>query len=230
MGVETDEPVINEQSLRFNFTNEGGVRNTFRLLKNIMGLWIIQQCRQTWAQAGDELSYGEIVDAALATPAFGPLVEPDCNDFLHPGDMPARIQEYCARTGQAVPETVGEIARCTFESLALKYRWVLEKLELLAGRPLETIHIVGGGSQNQMLCQLAADATQRPVVAGPIEATALGNILMQCMARGRISSLDEGREIVRHSFEARMYEPGPLAGWDDAYNRFQALRAETPGV
>jgi rhamnulokinase len=230
MGVETATPVINEQSLAFNFTNEGGVCNTFRLLKNIMGLWIVQQCRRTWSQAGTELSYGEIVDAALAAPAFGPLIEPDCHDFLQPGDMPARIQAYCARTGQSVPETVGEIARCTFESLALKYRWVLGKLQVLADRPLDTIHIVGGGSQNQMLCQLAADATQRPVVAGPIEATALGNILMQAIARGRIASLDEGREIVRNSFEAKVYEPETAAGWDEAYTRFMALREQTPGV
>jgi rhamnulokinase len=230
MGVEAPEPVISKDSLAFNFTNEGGVCGTFRLLKNIMGLWLVQECRRTWAQEGEELSYGELTDLAAKAPAFGPLIEPDSHDFLRPGDMPARIRAFCARTGQKTPETRGEIVRSALESLALKYRWVLEKLEIMQARPLQTIHILGGGSQNQLLCQLAADATQRLVIAGPIEATAAGNILMQAIARGHIASLAEGREVVRRSFELATYEPGSAAGWDEAYERFLAIREQTPEV
>ena len=230
MGVEAPEPVISKDSLAFNFTNEGGVCGTFRLLKNIMGLWLVQECRRTWAQEGEELSYGELTDLAAKAPAFGPLIEPDSHDFLRPGDMPARIRAFCARTGQKTPETRGEIVRSALESLALKYRWVLEKLEIMQARPLQTIHILGGGSQNQLLCQLAADATQRLVIAGPIEATAAGNILMQAIARGHIASLAEGREVVHRSFELATYEPGSAAGWDEAYERFLAIREQTPEV
>ncbi|NLG28173.1 MAG: rhamnulokinase [Chloroflexi bacterium] len=228
IGVETREPVINAQSLAFNVTNEGGVCGTYRLLKNIMGLWIVQQCRHTWAQSGQELSYAEIAQQAAQAPAFGPLIDVDAHDFLHPGDMPVRIQAFCARTGQRVPEGVGEIARCAFESLACTYRWVLERMEILAGRPLNQINIVGGGSQNELLSQFTADCTRRPVVAGPIEATALGNVLMQLMATGRISSLAEGRQIVRQSFDLITYEPSASSGWEDAYARYCALHEQTP--
>lgn len=230
MGVETPQPVISDDSLAWNFTNEGGVFGTFRLLKNIMGLWLVQECRRTWAQEGEDLSYDELTALAAAAPAFGPLVEPDSHDFLRPGDMPARIIAFCQATGQEAPETRGEILRCTLESLALKYRWVLERLERMLGRRLETIHIVGGGAQNRLLCQFAADATQRLVIAGPVEATALGNILMQAIARGRIGSLEEGREVVRRSTEMHIFEPGPVAGWNDAYARLEALHERTPGV
>ena len=227
IGVETREPVITEQSLAFNVTNEGGVCGTFRLLKNIMGLWIVQQCRRTWAAAGQEFSYAQITEMAAQAPAFGPLIDVDAHDFLAPGDMPARIRAYCARTGQKVPESVGEITRCALESLACTYRWVLERMEILAGRKLNTINIVGGGSQNQLLSQFTADVTQRRVVAGPIEATALGNVLMQMMATGRISSLAEGRQIVRQSFDLMTYEPKAAAGWDEAYARYCKLHEQT---
>ena len=220
MGVEIREPVIGEDSLRFNFTNEGGVCGTFRLLKNIMGLWLVQECRRNWALAGEELSYSEITGLAARAPAFGPLIEPDSHEFLRPGDMPSRIREFCTRTGQGEPETKGEIVRCALESLALKYRWVLEKLELMLGRRLQIIHVLGGGSRNQLLCQLTADATQRPVVGGPSEATAIGNILMQALARGQIGSLGQGRQVVRRSFDLVAYEPQSHTVWDDAYARF----------
>jgi len=230
MGVEETEPVITPESLAFNFTNEGGVCGTFRLLKNIMGLWLVQECRRTWAGLGREYSYAELTAMAAEAPAFGPLVEPDCHDFLAPGDMPARIRAFCARTGQAAPETEGATVRCALESLALKYRWVLEKLEVMTGRTLRAIHVVGGGSQNALLCRLAADATGRPVVAGPVEATAMGNVIMQALARGRIGSLAEGREVVRRSCEVVTYEPQPHAAWDDAYARFLAIRERVPEV
>ncbi len=229
MGIESDRPIITPDSLSFNFTNEGGVCGTFRVLKNIMGLWLVQECRRVWAQDGIELSYGELTDLAAAAPAFGPLVEPDSHQFLRPGDMPSRIREFCVHTGQKPPETRGEVVRCALESLALKYRWVLEKLEIMY-KPLQTIHIVGGGSQNTLLCQFAADATQRLVVAGPVEATAAGNVLMQALARGQIGSLAEGRDMVRRSFDVTTYEPGPAAGWDEAYGRFLAIMEQTPAL
>ena len=185
---------------------------TFRVLKNIMGLWLVQECRRTWALEGEALSYDEITAMAQEAPAFGPLVEPDAVEFIAPGGMPARIQAFCARTGQRVPETRGEIVRCALESLALKYRWAVEKLERMAGRRLGVIHIVGGGSQNTLLCQFATDATQRTVVAGPVEATAIGNVMMQAVARGHIASVQEGRRIVERSFETTTYTPGDPAG------------------
>lgn len=226
MGVEVREPVITRESLAYNFTNEGGVFGTFRLLKNIMGLWLVQECRRVWAQQGEEHSYDELTALAAQAPAFGPLVDPDAHDFLRPGDMPARLRDFCARTGQRVPESKGEIVRCALESLALKYRWVLERLEEMLGKRLSVIHIVGGGSQNELLCQFAADATQRPVLAGPVEATALGNILMQAIAMGRIGTLEEGREVVRRSCALKAFEPGPAAPWEEAYGRFLRILGE----
>ncbi len=223
MGVETREPVISPDSLTYNFTNEGGVDGTIRLLKNIMGLWLVQECRRTWASRGRELSYDEITRLAAEAPAFGSLVDPDHHSFLRPGDMPAQIQAYCRRTGQVVPQTEGEIVRCALESLALKYRWTLDKLERMQGCRLNTIHVVGGGSRNGLLCQFTADATQRLVVAGPVEATATGNVLLQAISQGEIGSLADARQVVRDSFDLVTFEPGAIAGWDDAYARLLAL-------
>jgi rhamnulokinase len=227
IGVEIPKPILTADALANNFTNEGGVFGTFRLLKNIMGLWLVQECRRTWAQEGDELSYDDLTALADQAPAFGPLVEPDAAEFLPPGGMPERIRAYCRRTGQRVPASQGEIVRCALESLACKYRWAVEKLEEMLGRRLQVIHIVGGGSQNTLLCQFAADATRRPVIAGPVEATAIGNVMLQAIARGRIGSLAQGREIVARSFESLTYEPGAVGGWDEAYGRFLALQQET---
>ena len=228
VGIEVPKPVITKESLDFNFTNEGGVCGSFRFLKNIMGLWLVQECRRAWAREGKDLSYDEITMLASQAPPHGPVIEPDSHSFLRPGDMPASIRAFCARTGQREPKTKGEMVRCALESLALKYRWVLDKLEVMAGEPLEVIHIVGGGCQNRLLCQLAADATQRPVVAGPVEATATGNVLMQALARGRLGSLAEARELVRRSFEVVTYEPGSVAGWDEAYARYLTIREQEP--
>ncbi len=220
MGAEVREPIINEQSLAFDLTNEGGVGGTFRFLKNIMGLWLVQECRRTWAREGEELSYDELTALAASAPPLRSFVDPDASVFLKPGDMPARIRDFCAQTGQPVPQSKGEIIRCALESLALKYRWVLERLEEIMGRRLEPIHIVGGGTRNRLLNQFAADATGRQVIAGPVEATAAGNIITQMMALKHIASLREGRQIIRDSFEVTFYEPGALGGWDDAYERF----------
>jgi rhamnulokinase len=223
MGVEVAEPVITPQSLAFNFTNEGGVCDTFRLLKNIMGLWLVQECRREWARGGESYDYGTLAQMAARAPAFGPIVDVDDHSFLAPGDMPGRIQAYCQRTNQSVPQSKGEILRCALESLALRYRWVLEKLEAMMGREITVVHIIGGGMQNELLCQLAADAMQRPVVTGPIEATAMGNMLMQALALGHISSLEEGREVVRNSFAVGTHDPGDAGLWDEAYGRYLDL-------
>jgi rhamnulokinase len=226
MGLEAREPIITEQSLAYDFTNEGGVDNTFRFLKNIMGLWLVQECRREWAREGKRFSYDELTDMAAAAPAFGPLVAPSDSRFLAPGAMPDRIQAFCHETGQAVPKTKGEIVRCALESLALEYRWVAERLDEIAERRLPTIHIIGGGSQNRLLNQFAADATGRTVVAGPVEATAIGNVLVQAIALGQIGSVAEAREVVRRSFEVATYEPRDTAAWDQAYERYLRLRSK----
>ncbi len=220
MGIEVSEPIVTEQALALNFTNEGGVERTFRFLKNIMGLWLVQECRRTWAQAGNELSYSEMAQLAEDAAPFSAFVDPDDDSFLAPGDMPSRIIDYCKRTGQLPPSNAGEILRCVLESLALKYRWVLKQLEAVRGHSVDVIHIVGGGAQNQILCQLTADATGTPVIAGPTEATAIGNIVVQAIACGLIGSIAEAREIIRRSFNAITYAPQDSPDWNQAYERF----------
>jgi rhamnulokinase len=227
MGIEVPQPIITEQALDLNFTNEGGVNHTFRFLKNIMGLWLVQECRRTWARAGDEMSYDQLTQIAASAKPFTALVAPDDNAFLPAGDMPSRILEFCKRTGQTPPSDKGEIVRCALESLALKYRWVLEKLESVWGRAINVIYIVGGGTQNKLLCQFTADATGRPVIAGPIEATAIGNTMVQAIASGFIASIAEAREIIRQSFDVVTYEPQDSARWDEAYGRFLAITGLT---
>lgn len=223
MGVEVNEPVITPQSLEYNFTNEGGVCDTFRLLKNIMGLWLVQECRREWAREGVRYDYAMLTEMAAAAPAFGPIVDVDDHRFLSPGDMPNKIRQFCLETGQEVPESKGEVLRCALESLALRYRWVLERLEEMMGRTINVVHIIGGGMQNELLCQFGADAMRRPVIAGPIEATAMGNILMQALALGHIGSLEEGRAVVRRSFQVRTYEPVDAGPWEEAYDRYLRL-------
>jgi rhamnulokinase len=223
MGVEVDEPVITPRSLEYNFTNEGGVCDTFRLLKNIMGLWLVQECRREWARTGEVFDYATLTQMAAQASPFGPIVDVDDHRFLGLGDMPAKIRGYCRETGQTVPQSKGQVLRCALESLALRYRWVLDKLEEMMEQRVEAVHIIGGGMQNELLCQLAADAMQRPVIAGPIEATAMGNILMQALALDYVGSLDEGREVVRNSFQVSTYEPGDGARWDEAYSRYLDL-------
>jgi rhamnulokinase len=218
MGTEASDPIVNAQSLMYNFTNEGGVNGTWRFSKNIMGL-----CRRAWARANEELSYDEITQLAAEAEPFRSIIDVDDADFFQPGDMPVRIQNYCKRMQQPVPETKATIVRCALESLALKYRWVLDRLEEMLGYRLEPIHIIGGGTQNRLLNQLTADATNRSVVAGPIEATAIGNVLMQAVALGHLSSLAEARAVVRHSFQPETYRPHPSAEWDAAYQKLHEL-------
>jgi rhamnulokinase len=220
MGAELAEPVINADSLTYNFTNEGGVGGTFRFLKNVSGLWLVQESRRTWASRGESLSYDDLTQMAAEAEPLRAVVDPDDGDFLKPGDIPARICAFCERTGQPVPESKGAIVRCALESLALKYRWTLERLEEMLVRRLEPIHIFGGGAQNRLLNQFTADATGRRVVAGPIEATAIGNVLVQMMAMGHVASLAEGRQIVCTSFDVETYDPQGGAEWEEAYGRF----------
>jgi rhamnulokinase len=191
-----------------------------------MGLWILQECRRTWAREGRDYSYEELARLAEEAPAAGALVDPDHPSFLAPGDMPARIRRFCEETGQRPPENPAAVARCVFESLALKYRHVIEQLERLTGRPIKTINVVGGGSRNELLCRLTADAARLPVVAGPVEATALGNVMAQAFARGRVGSPEEIRAVVRRSFEASTYEPGGSADeWSGLRERFSRILA-----
>jgi rhamnulokinase len=219
MGVESPHPVVNEKALALNVTNEGGVCDTIRLLKNVTGLWVIQECRRAWLQEGS-ISWDDIVALAAAAPTFTAFIDVDAADFIPPGDMPARIRACCARTGQPVPADKGTVARVVFESLALKYRRTLEMLDELVGRRIAVLHIMGGGTQNRLLSQLAANAIGRPVVAGPIEATAAGNILMQMLATDAIGSLVEGRAVIRRSFNTERFEPRDTTAWDEAYARF----------
>jgi rhamnulokinase len=223
MGAEVPQPILSDLALRYNFTNEGGVHGTIRFLKNIMGLWLVQQCRQAWQRAGRDYSYEELSRLAAAAPPFTCLVDPDDPSFLLPADMPAALADYCRRTGQPAPQEPGAVIRCILESLALRYRWVLERLEEMLGQRLEVIHIVGGGSQNTLLCQLTANACQRPVLAGPVEATALGNLLVQALGLGLVSSLAEVREVVRRSTDLRCYEPHQPESWQEPYQRFLRL-------
>ncbi|MCB0154930.1 MAG: rhamnulokinase, partial [Anaerolineae bacterium] len=220
VGMEIAQPIINETALNYNFTNEGGVDNTIRLLRNIAGMWLVQESRRIWAQQGEALSYDELTSLAATAPPFAALINPDDPGFGPPGDLPGRIQAFCRERGQAVPESKGAIVRCVLESLALRYRWVIEKAAEVSGQPITVLHIVGGGSQNRLLNQFAADATGLPVVAGPVEATALGNVLMQMLAVGEISSLSEGRDLIGRSFPVETYEPQETAAWDEAYQKF----------
>jgi len=223
MGAEVKEPALGEKALAYNFTNEGGVFDTWRLSKNIMGLWLVQECRREWQRLGQDHSYDEMTRLAAESEAFLAVINPDDDAFFHPGDMPERIRQYCQKTGQRVPQTKGEVLRVALESLALKYRWVLERTEELSGKRLAPIHIIGGGTKNRLLNQLTADATNRTVVTGPVEATAIGNILMQAIGLGHLGSLPDAREVVRNSFEVEEYHPGNRDGWDNAYKKMLNL-------
>lgn len=226
LGVECERPHITATVLEKNFTNEGGVGRTTRLLKNICGFWLLEECRREWARRGIETQYGALTAQAARSAAFRSLVDVDNPIFVAPGDMPGRIARACRLSAQPEPKTTGEFARAIFESLALKYRVVLADLAAITGRSPTTLHIVGGGSQNQLLCQFAADACGIPVIAGPVEATTAGNVLMQGMAAGRIADLAQLRQIVRGSFPLVRYEPDPpsAAGWREAAERLSLLQ------
>ena len=223
MGVELAEPILNEQARALDVTNEGGVAGTIRLLKNVAGLWLLQESRKQWRREGQDYSWEELLDLATEAQPFRSFINPGAETFLSPGDMPAAIRAYCRETNQPEPESVGAVVRCCLESLALKYRSVLGGLESLLDRRLETVYIVGGGSQNDLLNQFTADACSRPVVAGPVEATALGNLTVQALATGRVSDIATGRRVIAASVSRRQYEPKHGEAWEEAYERFRSL-------
>jgi rhamnulokinase len=226
MGVELNQPLTGAAALEANFTNEGGVGGTTRFLKNIMGLWLVQECRRAWERGGSVYGYDELMRQAETATPFASLVNPNDPSFILPANMPAALADFCRRSGQPAPDGVGGTVRCALESLALCYRWVLERLEALTGQRAEVIHIVGGGSQNALLNQFTADACARPVLAGPVEATAIGNVLVQALGLGVLGSLAEAREVVRRSFEVRTFTPRQPEAWQAAYERFRGFRPE----
>jgi rhamnulokinase len=223
MGVEVPDPVVNDQARTLGFTNEIGFGNSVRLLKNIIGLWIIQECRRQWVKENKKYDYATLEKMAADAPPFVSLINPDDSRFLSPDNMPKKIAEFCTETGQPVPANHGAYVRCIYESLALFYRVTMRKLERLTGRKIEKLHIVGGGSQATTLNQLAANALKIPVYAGPTECTALGNILIQAIALGHIESHEAAREVVRNSFELKTFTPQNAAEWDAAAARFEKL-------
>jgi rhamnulokinase len=223
VGVEVDQPVVSDESFAANLTNEGGVGGTFRLLRNVTGLWLLDECRRAWASAGDKLGFGELVALAADAPAFLAFIDPNAEVFREPGDMPSRILGFCRQTGQPEPGGVGEFARCILESLALKHAETIDLLHEVNGSTPSTLHVVGGGARNALLCAWTANASGLPVLAGPEEATLVGNLLVQAITLGELGSLREARDVVRASFEPVVYEPELSAGWQEARARFAQL-------
>jgi rhamnulokinase len=225
VGVETPAPITTTHARTAGFTNELGVDGGIRFLSNVNGLWLLQEARRVWANGGDPLGYAELTELAARSEPYRTLIDPDHPSLLSPGDLPRRIAALCRTTGQPVPDGPGAIARCILDSLACKYHWVLERASVVSGQPLRTVHIVGGGAANEVLCQLTADLTGLPVVAGPLEATAIGNLLVQIMADGGLSGLPEARAVVRSSVRLRCHEPGDVARADAGYDRFREVMA-----
>lgn len=225
LGGTADRAIVTPEALEYNVSNYGGANGSVLPWKNIMGLWLVQECRRQWEREGTSLSYDELMRLAEEAPSFVAVINPDNAAFFAPDNMPAAIQHYCRDTGQQVPETRGQIVRTALESLALRYRWVLHKLETLAGITYPALHIVSGGSQNKLLNQFAANATGKMVIAGPVEATGMGNILLQAVATGHIASLAEARAVARRSTQIVTYAPRPDADWESAYDRLNALVA-----
>ncbi len=222
-GVETDQPILSDAVRDANFSNEGTVQGGFRPLKNIMGLWLIQECRRDWAiKTGRTWSWNEIVEEAQKAEPFRTIIDPDYSEFFAGGDMIRKLQDYCRKVGEPVPETVGQAARAIYESLALKYRWALERLEEIKGQRIDQLNIVGGGIQNKLLNQMVADSLNRPVVTGPIEGAAIGNLLMQAKALGLVDTMDQVRQVVRNSENVNTYQPNHSAQWQSAYERLLA--------
>ncbi|MBQ8381895.1 MAG: rhamnulokinase [Clostridia bacterium] len=220
LGTELDAPILTEESCRAGMSNELGADSRINYLQNIIGLWLIQESRREYRRRGQEYSYADLEREALAAEPFRSLIDPNHPLFVAPGDIPGRICRYCEATGQPIPRTVGEVMRCIYESLALTYRRALEQLSLCTGREFSAFHVLGGGAKDGLLCQMAADATGIPVVAGPVEATALGNMMIQLVAAGTLTSIAEGRELVARTQTIRHFTPGLKKGWDHAYQLY----------
>lgn len=227
MGIEVKKPIITDESFGHNFTNEGGVEGTVRFLKNICGMWLLESCRREWTDNNQNYSYPELIDAAMKTEAFRSLINPDAPCFANPASMMQAIRNYCKQTGQPVPGTPGELTRCIFDSLALRYRQVFGYLQKMAPFTIKTLHVIGGGSRNKYLNQFTCNAVRVPVVAGPDEGTALGNILLQAKAAGYVTDLKAMRRFVRNSVETERYEPQEPEIWEKAYTRYLANYSET---
>ena len=225
-GTELDKPIVNGTSYATNITNEGGFEK-IRFLKNITGLWLIQESRRFWNRRGNNYSYGDLERLSCEAPAFARFIDPDDPAFIAHGNVPGRIREYCVKTGQSPPETVGETVRCIYESLAIKYRATLEKLEACTGNRYARLHVMGGGVKDGLLCKMTANACGIPVLAGPAEATVLGNILVQMIAQGEVDGLKEARQVVRESVELKEYAPEDKGKWDEAYERFVTITNAT---
>ncbi|HCS55030.1 rhamnulokinase family protein [Rubinisphaera sp.] len=223
IGVEVQDAILTDAALKMNVTNEGGVDGTYRLLKNVMGLWLVQGCKRAYEKQGRVYDYTELTMLAEEAEPFRSLVDPNDHPFLHPNDMTIALQEWCKDHSQPVPETPGQLVRCALESLALKYRNVLEGIQELTGETVEVIHIVGGGSNSDLLNQFTANACGVPVITGPVEATVMGNLLIQARTAGEVESLSEIRKIVRQSTESRRFEPQNSSDWQTAYERFCQL-------
>ncbi|MCM8757141.1 MAG: rhamnulokinase, partial [Candidatus Omnitrophica bacterium] len=224
LGIEVPDPIINEKTYQYNCTNEGGFGGSIRLLKNIMGLWILQECRRNWERQNKLYSYEELINKAQEAKPFVSFINVDDPRFLYPGDMISRIREYCQNTGQPIPNTEGEVVRIILESLAMEYRYVLLQLEDIIERKIEVLHIVGGGSQNKLLSQFASSASKKTVIAGPIEATAAGNVLVQALARREIADLSQLREITRDSFPLSVFKPKDTGLWEEKYQIYCQLK------
>ncbi|MGC9343883.1 MAG: rhamnulokinase, partial [Bacteroidales bacterium] len=222
MGIEVQEPIINSTSFENNFTNEGGAEGTFRFLKNIMGLWLLQECRRSWSKTGYQVSYADLVETAKNATPFKTFIDPDYQGFYNPVDMPAEIDNYCTSIMQESPETVGEYVRTILEGLAFKYRYVLDQLREINVKKINRIHIIGGGSKNKLLCQYTANVTGLKVITGPAEGTAAGNLLMQAKAMGHLESLAEIREVAKNSFEFETYKPEKTDEWNSAYMKWKS--------
>lgn len=220
MGVEIPKAIINDKTFKYGFTNEGGVENTIRLLKNIMGLWLVQECKRQWQKDGEDLSYSDLTLMAEKAKPFAGFIDPDDSKFLSPGNMPKKINDYLKENNQNPIHDKGQMVRMLLESLALKYRMVIEHIEEITARSIEVLHIVGGGTKNELLCQFTANSTGQKIITGPVEGTAIGNILMQAKAAEQISTLAEAREILRNSVETRIYEPQDTSVWDTQYQKY----------
>ena len=219
-GTEVDAPIINDDTLALNVTNEGGFDGAIAFLKNICGLWLIQESRRQWKREGKEYSFAELENAARAAQPFRCFIDPDAADFVQPGDMPGRVREFCRRTGQQVPETVGEVIRCIYESLAMKYRHTFAGIQNSTGKKYECIYVVGGGTKDKFLLGMTADACGVPVSACPVEATVMGNVSAQLIAAGELKDIADARRAVSRSCEPEIFTPGDVASWDEAYERF----------